>query len=496
MIRILRSLIQEPNDPELSSNMVEVLSFQLEFDKKVEEDIYGVIRYFSHNNGGQPSLSYVRDKVVKQHGQNSAHAALVDDLARFDPELGATFRARLKEYTDDKVLGGLKSGISLVVSKLDALQAKPDISTAELIDQFSAEASRVILDAREKVTESKVDTQGELTSPEVYKKHMDKIREDMKQGIKAGLFTGYPDIDQHTFGFHNGELILIAGFTGELKSTTCRNMFYNMLKLGANLLYITCEITYERTVDQFVVLHSNHEKWGRPPLDYTKVKNRIMTGEEFEFMNLVFKDLTESPDLGRLFIVQPRDRAFRWSEVVTMMNSYDSQAQLDAVCLDYYDWVVWDGQKARDETEVNEMIKASKVLAQTFRGGEGIVFVSPFQINNEGYAWAQQHDGIYHLNHLSTHNQSRRAADFVISSYLGPEGSKLRDAQQVKLGCLKNRDGDPFAPLILQTSLKSGIVYPTSILTGGTDQAGDADIIRIPQSEIASQALVSALDDL
>lgn len=498
-LRILRSICKELGDPDFRVNLDYLISRQFEFTRENEhfQKVLDVIKEFAlKQNGSLPSITLLQDEARSRYQNSPKVLEVVKELTKETPEDESGFRHMLNKMHESQTLNTLRDSFDRSSNELSRLVGVEKAD--KLIERVSVKLSSDILVCRSKVRESKVKVEGTINDPSEMSKYLVELQDEISNRNKPSrsLFTGYTQIDKSSGGFHRGELILIPGYTGELKSTLCRNILYNMATMfGMNVLLFSCEVSYAQTREHFISIHSANKNLNTKPLDYKRIKNRTLNNEEFKSFHEVANDLSnghttwkdkttgveKKVPYGKIIVKQPSERPFRWSEIVMLSELEDSRHGIDCICLDYYDWVDWDGGRY-DDTPMNEMIKASKQLALNFRHGEGVVFISPFQMNNEGFAYANKHDGNYHLSHLSTHNQSRRSADFVISTYIGPEGSKFRVSNQVKICNLKNRDNDPFEPMILQTELSCGRIYDTTI----KDTSSDAPQMSEDQARLDS----------
>lgn len=498
MIRILRSLCQNSNDPDLTGNLGIVLATQVEFTKKPQAHLWEIIQEHAKKyNGDLPSVDWLVQAAKRKFKTQSQEIQEAEALERLNPYCGSNFEALVDQIREDQILDQMKEGLQKSAMKLEDLRGKKPVG--DVVSQLTLQTSKSLLEARERTRKNKAQTRGNLTDSEEVRTYIERVHKEHQEPPKTGLLTGYHAIDLATQGLRKKELCLIAGYAGELKSTICRNFLYNMVTMfGYNVVYFSCEVGYDQTQDLNTTIHSCDPRWGRPPIEYKRLKNRALTNEEFDFFKDVAHDLGNNPEYGALEVLQPEDRPFRWSEIVMILQAIDAQTPggVDAVCLDYYEFVEWDGPRT-DDSPQNEMIKASKMLAQGFRGGAGVCFIAPFQINNEGYDYAIRHKGEYLSKHLSTHNQSRRAADVIISTYLGPpDDSPFRQANQVKLCNLKNRDNDPFKPLILQTMLSSGRIYNSTLSVEDDDEMDISEGAEMSAAEAGQKSLVNVLTQL
>ena len=67
-----------------------------------------------------------------------------------------------------------------------------------------------------------------------------------------GLSTGYPELDQATGGFANGELVIMAGGTGQGKSLFAASIMLNMALANIPTLFFTLEMPEVDTTSRFL----------------------------------------------------------------------------------------------------------------------------------------------------------------------------------------------------------------------------------------------------
>lgn len=501
MIRILRSLCQEPGGPSQRENMELVLARQFDFseDKSLAE-LFVLVKHFTiKRNGDLPSLQTLTDMSDRKYGVGSKQSEFIqNELKRHRVYLGVDFVNLFEELLTDQTLQTAKGTAMTALTSIDSLRGK--MEAEEVIESVMATTTKALVDAKSKLSVSKTKTEGRITSEERRDEKIAELKRSLTEPPKLGLMCGFEAFDLRTRGWHPGELILVAGYTGECKSTLCRNMSYHACTLfGANVLFFACEQTFDQTEDHFIAMHSAHQKWGRDSLDYSLLKNKILTPQDVAFAEQVYNDLVDNDEHGEIEIHQPGVKAFTWSEIVARSQVVDVDMRaktgrgLDLIVLDYYEWIDWDGPRSREESDINQMVRASKQFALNFHGGDGVVFLSPWQMNNEGYDYAIKHDGEYLPKHLSTHNQSRRSADHIYSVYLGPEGSNYRRSAQLKVCNLKARDGDSFPPVLLQTELAAGRIHNSALSQVDENDGGDDGISL---EDVARQNLEKVLEDL
>ncbi len=69
---------------------------------------------------------------------------------------------------------------------------------------------------------------------------------------RVGLFSGYPEIDDHTAGFRGGELVVLAGAPGSGKTALALNIALNAAKAGQRAAVFSAEATAAQLVERLL----------------------------------------------------------------------------------------------------------------------------------------------------------------------------------------------------------------------------------------------------
>lgn len=102
--------------------------------------------------------------------------------------------------------------------------------------------------------------------------HYDIKKKEKANGTIMGISTGLAELDKITGGWRPGELIVITGAAGEGKSAIMLNLANNAWDAGANVLFITLEMSWEEVFDRRHSLIT-----GQP---YYDIRNRNLTPEQ------------------------------------------------------------------------------------------------------------------------------------------------------------------------------------------------------------------------
>lgn len=278
-----------------------------------------------------------------------------------------------------------------------------------------------------------------------------------------GLLTGMHSIDLVCKGIRTPELWLIVAFVSELKTTMAMNLAYTQaIEQGKNVAFVTLEMPYKTVRDLFVCIHSaNLNLWPGSdwddiyPLDYDKIQDGSMSEREEEFFKFLCKDLDSNDEYGSIVIHQPEE-GLTLSHLKAWTEIENRKKPLDILYLDYIE-IMKSENASKDYTlDLNQRIKDLKQFAINFDSGRGLRVVSAYQANRKGKENADKNGGEYRLDGLSYANEAERSADVIIYSYLNDE---LRENNQVKIGCLKNRSRPKFKQFKAKTLLPSRKVY-------------------------------------
>ena len=227
MIRILRSLCQNGTDPDLSENLDVVNASGVEFSQKPQKNVFEIIREFSlDHDGSLPSTTWLVERVKRKFQSKSAELREAEALERLVAHDGANFVDLVKQKVEDQVLDKLKESLTKGAMQVESLRGREKVH--DIVSAVIVDTTRNLLGAQEQTRLNQTKTEGNLTDPDEAREYIEVIHKEAQEPPKVGLLTGYHVIDKATRGLRKQELVLIAGYTGELKSTVCRNMLYNM----------------------------------------------------------------------------------------------------------------------------------------------------------------------------------------------------------------------------------------------------------------------------
>ena len=307
-----------------------------------------------------------------------------------------------------------------------------------------------------------------------------------------GLLTGMHSIDLVSKGIRTPELWLMVAFVSELKTTMAMNFAYTQaIEQGKNVAFVSLEMPYSVVRDLFICIHSANlnlwpgSQWDEVyPLDYDSIQDGMLTDRQEEFFKFLCNDFDNNKEYGNLIIEQP-DGGLTLSQLKAWSEIENKKKPLDILYLDYIEIMKSEGNGKDYTIDLNQRIKDLKQFAINFDGGRGLKVVSAYQTNRKGKENADKNSGEYRLDALSYANEAERSADVILYSYLNDE---LRENNEVKIGCLKNRSRPKFKQFKAKTLLASRKIYETK---DEKDLIIDDKFSRNKNNRIKNDALIN-----
>lgn len=365
----------------------------------------------------------------------------------------------------DNIKGLIDQQITFIVKK-QALEAISDYSTELKLSNGSDIKKNIeaLLDEVASITktlEQDLDTECLM----YYDKDSDtenfikqKIQSEYnlrKQGTKGyyKFDLGFAQIDQVTGGVHSVDFIGILGFVKNGKSFLARQIAYNILCQGKNVVFLTLEMSFESIQHAMLSLHANNvQYWG---YDSIKVKTAdIRSGtltqkaEDF-FINQVIDDFTTNPDMGSLYIKQPTKDytpALLFSDIKQIQNNIMT---IDALVIDYPS-LMKPSSGYRDRESYNELFRELRHFGLI----QGIPIIFPIQSNRAGYdAACKDKNNLFSPDAISDFSSIEREATHIFSIITTAE---MRQSGQSQVQHLLSRESSLCPPIRINSDFETG----------------------------------------
>jgi len=492
MKRLFRSIIniKKNNKPtieqaELKKNYRAFLASRVEPEETSFIKLYHLIEAHFRDYDELPSIELLMEKAYSD-GDEGIVASLKDIVEQI-PYIESDYRSILKEKFNEQRKDKLQNVLTKtwqIASAGSKVNKKQLEGIGDALEYFNSETRKL------KYGNLNVKTQGDVRNPSEGQDAFDSFQKKKADPLGGlGMYTFYQKIDDTTRGLKPGQVMILAGFVGNGKTTLSTNLVYNGVMQGYNGLFIPLEMGFEEMRDMIYVLHASNPEWFEHPkyknlagkLSYDKVCYGDLNDMEEEFYKEVLEDFTNNEDYGRLFIDKPSS-GLSLSDLEVKAYDYNAQLQEDGKSLDFIlvDYVgLMQGEKNKrykdSNEEVNAIIIGLKNLAETFDNGRRVRVITPFQINREGWKDAQKNGGVYKLHHLSGANQAERTCDLIIGSFMDEE---MRNSGMLKICCMKHRKGATFSPFELRLDHNSKNIR--DFIQAQTENDDDDPIKELP----------------
>lgn len=452
---------------ELCKNWKNFNRSKLEPEDMSHKLVYARISSFYKQYQEMPDYQLLVDHFTKIEPDETA-LVLLDKIKVHRPRIGNAYVDRLVEMTNDQSQDIFRQFLSqaneIVVNGISDGKGKQkrilkgvEDAMAWLQKNYREHSSKF----EEAKTESQITDTNEVTEEmERYKKQKNV------DSSTLGIYTGLSEIDKVCNGLKNTEFMIIAAHVGQLKTTLSLNMLYRALVSGWNSAIASLEMTHDEIRQMLYVLHTCHPKWMETKfahmvgkIDLKNVVQGDLSEEEEEFYFSALNDLCTDETYGKLFVWQPDNSKCTITDIEVKFLEYNAElkrqgTQLDFAVADYLALLAAENQSKDPMADLNQVIKRAKRMCLTFNNGQGIRFVSPFQINRKGFLEACNNGGLYNTTHLSQANEAEKSADVIIYSFMDED---MRETGVTLIGCLKNRRNPFFKPF--RASVRFGSRY-------------------------------------
>lgn len=231
--------------------------------------------------------------------------------------------------------------------------------------------------------------------------------------VTSGMTFGWPEVDNHMFGTHKGEITGVASGSGVGKSWLAGNVLLNESRCDRKPLLVTLENDIFMTYDRLVCMGARvpYERWQRGQL----------TEEELIDVE-AFKNEMDGRENKPLIVQLPMNERSP-SAIVRFAQLHEA----DTLIIDQLTFMRTEtGSRARQRNEqVAEMMHGLKELVtQEYPVSTMLLH----QVNRDGVKAAQA-EGRYLKEHMAESAEVERTLDFLWAVYQDDEMIKVEQAQ-------------------------------------------------------------------
>src|SRR5579863_2225701 len=426
MKRVLRSLVDitaSITEENLKANYFALMDAGLHFSNEVDQSIFDELQNHFHQFNSLPSYQTLVDFF-----ETSNDIAALDRLKEVK-EAEAYIQTNFKRLVDKLLEEERDRNLDILLkdtAKIKSVGLQLDKFTKlhgvqDAVKHFFNEADKLISVQKGGKLRGDVTEDADEVLAEYH---------EQKTNPKIGRVTGLEQIDNYCKGLRPGEMMLVAGFVGELKTTFALNYAYNTAIIyGWNAMYFSLEMKYEQIRKIIYAMHSSHPKFTDPnspdfheaaPLDYRDIRDGSLSKIGEDLLQKVAKDLKKTREwknpktgktvpYGRIIVERPTDDT-TIPEIKLRAEIQNKKDELGLLIVDHAGLVENPGGRRYSDYAIalNYVMKDAGKLALNFNDGKGIPVLVPFQTNRTGWTEANKNNGEYKLTALSYANEAER----------------------------------------------------------------------------------------
>lgn len=272
----------------------------------------------------------------------------------------------------------------------------------------------------------------------------------------AGARFGLETIDSYTGGLRRGELVLVAGASGQGKTSSMIQLAWNAsVVMGLSVVVFTSETLRAAIRRRIICRHSCSAKFKEAGylqgLDASKMRDGGLDPKDEQLLALTVDDYRSNSDYGSCYVAQVPSGA-SVDTVEGLLNVYSRSVPVDLVIIDYLALLRAGTKRQSTREELSATVIAAKQMATAHAKGKGVAVVSPWQINRSSQEQADK-SSAYTLRSLAETSEATNTSDLIIAMI--ETSARQGRKGDVTLSILKNRDG----PTV--TGVKVGVDYAT-----------------------------------
>lgn len=271
---------------------------------------------------------------------------------------------------------------------------------------------------------------------------------DREQGRGQGIQFGVDELDRKVGGMQNGELVLLAGYSSDGKSSMCvQSAWSAAVEQGKNTVFLTTETLRPQIRRKIVARHSKHPQFELPDgLNTRDLKAGTLSDAQEQDLQMVVDDLTRNPAYGKIYIAQV-PRAAGIASIEQRLQRIQRQFEVEFVIADYLALLIAERKRQTAREEYAAVLKDAKLLSVAFDNGRGVPLMSPWQVSRAARE-AAENLGQYTSAALSETAEATNSSDLIVS-LLAPSDNTDRRTDVI-MQILKNRDGETANGIVVE----------------------------------------------
>jgi replicative DNA helicase len=273
------------------------------------------------------------------------------------------------------------------------------------------------------VTLSLRDLTTEVEGMDGFRQALNDYRKREAEALNSrGITFGIQEIDDFTYGIHEGELAVVAAGPKTGKSVTFAYILLNEWKRGRRVTLFTLENSVKMTYDRLVCMLLG--------VDHDQFRRGLCQPDEVERIEIFLRERDEElKDLIRVVQPQKGQRTVQW------LTRHARTTRSDSLLIDQLTFLEASHRSLRGPDKITDIMHDLKTEIST--GSNPIPCMLAHQINREGMREAKK-GGWLEMHMLAEGSEVERTADWVFGLYASPDERK---AQMIKWQTLATRRG-------------------------------------------------------
>lgn len=245
--------------------------------------------------------------------------------------------------------------------------------------------------------------------------------------------TGLTCVDVALSGIRKGQLWMLCGYAAQGKTQTAKEIAYNLIRDGRNVLFVSLEMTCHEVRWLFETRHAQSIKHGVVKL--RDVCEKTLEGEAFDVYWQAAMELADPEKIGGNLTVWVPNSDVTVDEVVRRAEAMHYRKKIDVLVIDYSELLISQRQREQYRIELGDTIRRCKTAALQFAGGEGVGVLLLHQISRSGFEKALKR-GYHIMPDLAETSLAERAADVILWVLRTDE---MKEASEMHIGVAKGR---------------------------------------------------------
>jgi hypothetical protein len=235
-----------------------------------------------------------------------------------------------------------------------------------------------------------------------------------------GMTFGIPEVDEFTYGIHEGEVAVFAAGPKTGKSVTFAFILLNEWRQGRLTTLFTLENSVKMTYDRLVCM--------RLAIDHDRYRRGVCIPEEIERIETFIQERGDAMK-EQIRVVQPQ----KGQRTVQWMVRHARTLGTESLLIDQLTFMEASHRSLRGPDKITDIMHDLKTEVSTGRSQMSTALAH--QINREGMKEAKK-NGFLEMYMMAEGSEVERTADWVFGLYSSPDEQK---AQMIKWQTLAGR---------------------------------------------------------